>query len=93
MGTKLLREDKTNKPDFTYFAEMYQVSERITKILTMGEKKYARLNWRNCEDPQTYKESAMRHLMQYLSGQTDEDHLSAATVNLMILMDLEENKL
>ena len=90
--SKLLREDKTNKPDFTYFAEMYKVSERIAKSLMMGEKKYARLNWRNCEDPQTYKESAIRHLMQHVSGATDEDHLSAAAVNIMILMDLEENK-
>lgn len=87
---KLLREDKTNKPDFTYFGEMYSVSERIAKRLMMGEKKYARLNWRNCEDPQTYKESAIRHLMQYVNGQTEEDHLAAATVNLMILMDLEK---
>lgn len=86
---KLLREDKTGKPDFTYFAEMYRVSERIANRLKMGEKKYARLNWRNCEDPQTYKESAMRHLMQYMAGEVDEDHLAAATVNLMILMDLE----
>ena len=86
----LLREDKTNKPDFTYFAEMYKVSERIANRLKMGEAKYARLNWRNCEDPQTYKESAIRHLMQYLSGEVDEDHLAAATANLMILMDLEK---
>lgn len=86
---KLLREDKTNKPDFTYFAEMFKVSERIAKRLKEGEIKYARLNWRNCEDPQTYKESALRHLMQYLGGQTDEDHSAATIVNLMILMDLE----
>ena len=87
--SKLLREDKSRKPDFTYFAEMFKASERIVKRLQMGEKKYARLNWRNCEDPQTYKESAMRHLMQYLAGETDEDHLSASVANLMILMDLE----
>lgn len=87
--SKLLREDKSGKPDFTYFAEMYKVSERIVKRFQMGEAKYARLNWRNCEDPRTYKESALRHLMQYLDNQKDEDHLSASIANLMILMDLE----
>jgi hypothetical protein len=89
---KLLREDKSNKPDFTYFAELYKVSERLVKRFKEGEKKYARLNWRNCKDPQTYKESAIRHFMQYLDNQTDEDHIAAATVNLMILMDLENKE-
>lgn len=89
MATKLLREDKTGKPDFTYLGDMYSVFARLMQRLKMGEIKYARLNWRNCEDPQTYKESAIRHTLQYLNGQTDEDHLSAAIINLMILMDLE----
>lgn len=87
---ELLREDKTKKPDFTYFAEMYAPMERLAQRLKLGEQKYARLNWRNCEDPQTYKESALRHFFQYLNGQTDEDHLAAATVNMLILLDLEE---
>ena len=89
--TKLLREDKTGKPDFTYAGEMYQAFSRVLARFQMGEVKYARMNWRNCEDPQTYKESAVRHLMQYINGQTDEDHLSAAGANILILLDLEEN--
>lgn len=88
---QLLREDKSGKPDFTYIAEMYPSFARMMQQLTMGEKKYARLNWRNCEDPLTYKQSALRHLMQYINGQTDEDHLIASAVNLMILADLEEH--
>jgi hypothetical protein len=50
----------------------------------MGAIKYSRRNWLNCEDPQTYKESAARHLMQYIHGETDEDHLSAAAANILI---------
>lgn len=88
---KLLREDKTDKPDFTYIGEMYPVFARIMKRFQEGAVKYDRLNWRNCEDPQTYKESAVRHLMQYINNQKDEDHAVAAMVNLMILVDLEEN--
>lgn len=87
---ELLREDKTDKPDFTYVGVMYGAFARVLGRFQMGEKKYARLNWRNCEDPQTYKESAVRHLNQYLNGQTDEDHLGAAAANILILLDLEE---
>jgi hypothetical protein len=34
----------------------------------------------------------MRHLLKYLDGQTDEDHLVAATWNLMCAMWMEEKK-
>ena len=86
----LLREDKSKKPDFTYLGMVYEASARIAQRFMFGEKKYARGNWREAQEVQTYKESATRHLFQYLSGQTDEDHLCAAAVNLILLMDIEE---
>lgn len=86
----LLREDKTQKPDFTYLGMVYQTAARIVQRFQMGEIKYARGNWRECEDPQTYRESFIRHALQYLNGQTDEDHLAAAVANGIILMDLED---
>jgi hypothetical protein len=86
----LLREDKTQKPDFTYFGMVYAASARIAKRFMFGETKYARGNWREAQEVQTYKESLTRHLFQYLNGETDEDHLSAIAVNAIILMDLEE---
>lgn len=88
----LLREDKTAKPDFTYVGMVYSSIARIMQRFMMGEAKYARGNWRECEDILTYQQSAVRHLMQYLNGQTDEDHIAAAATNLIILMDLEELK-
>lgn len=87
---KLLREDKTEKVDWTYVGEMYGAFERVMKRFMLGAKKYSRTNWRNCTDNQTYKESLARHLVQYLNGKTDEDHLGALIVNALILMDLEE---
>lgn len=88
--TVLLREDKSQKPDFTYLGMVYGASSRISERFMLGEKKYARGNWRMAKELQTYKESATRHLFQYLDGQDDEDHLAAAAVNLIILLDLEE---
>lgn len=90
ISSTLLREDKSSKTDYTYLADLKPVIDRIMKRLKEGEIKYDRLNWRNCTDNQTYKESAIRHLIQYLSGMTDEDHLIASIINCMILADLEE---
>jgi len=88
--SKLLREDKSKKPDFTYFAVMYNVSERIAKRFQEGAEKYDYMNWRYAESTKTYQESAMRHLFQHFYGRDDEDHLAAAIVNLMIIADLED---
>jgi len=88
----LLREDKSLKPDFTYFGLVYGASARIANRFKEGEQKYARLNWREAKDIQTYKESVTRHLYQYLNGEADEDHLAAVAVNTIILMDLEEQE-
>ena len=91
MYQKLLREDKSQKPDLTYVGLMYEAFSRVMARFMMGEQKYARANWRNCEDPQTYKESFIRHALQYINGQNDEDHLAAAIANGLILLDLELN--
>lgn len=86
----LLREDKSTKPDFTYVGEMYDAFARIMFRFQEGAQKYSRMNFENAKDPQTYKESLARHLNQYVSGQQDEDHLSAVAVNAIILLHLEE---
>lgn len=87
--TLLLREDKTNKIDYSYLVELKPIIDRICQRFTEGEIKYARLNYRNCEDPLTYQQSALRHMFQYLNGDTDEDHGVATVINLLILLDLE----
>jgi hypothetical protein len=84
----LLREVKDGKVDYTYLVELKPLIDRICLRLTEGEKKYARLNWRNCEDPLTYQQSAIRHMFQFLAGETDEDHGIASVINLLILLDL-----
>lgn len=37
-------------------------------------------------------DSAMRHLLKYIDGQTDEDHLAAAATNLLMALWTEEKK-
>lgn len=88
----LLREDKSQKPDFVYLGMMYGALDRVVRRFMMGEEKYARGNWREAKEVLTYQQSAIRHLMQYLSGDDTEDHLAATAANVLILIDLEEQK-
>lgn len=87
----LLREDKTAKPDFSYVGEMYEAFARVMKRFEEGAAKYSRMNFENCEDPLTYEQSFIRHALQHINGQEDEDHLAACVANALILMHLEEN--
>lgn len=87
--SKFLREDKEGKPDFTLIP--YGPLKRIALRFGIGARKYSKFNWQEAPDTQTYKESLLRHTLQYINGDTDEDHLSAIAVNSMILMWLEDN--
>lgn len=92
-NASLMREDKSQKPDFTYVGELYDEFARVMRQLQYGETKYARLNFLNGGDDDallTYKKSASRHINQFLNGQTDEDHAAAAVVNIIICMNIQK---
>lgn len=59
--------------------------ERYAQHLTNGANKYAARNWMKAnskEELNRFKESAIRHFIQYIRGDTDEDHFSAIIFNL-----------
>jgi hypothetical protein len=87
--SELLREDKSDKPDFTIIP--YVALVRLAERFTLGAKKYDRDNYKHAsiEEIQSYRESALRHLYQYVDGQDDEPHLDAAMCNIAIVMFLE----
>ena len=58
---------------------------RIGEWLRLGAIKYNEWNWAKGIPVSRCYESAIRHLMQYLSGATDEDHLAALGCNLMFI--------
>lgn len=61
--------------------------ERVAIHYTNGAKKYEDPNnWKKGIPDESYKESAERHLMQYLLGKRDEDHLAAIVFNVFGLM-------
>ena len=63
---------------------------RLAKHFEMGAVKYGEHNWQKGIPIHSYIDSSVRHLMKYLDGQTDEDHLCAATWNLVAAMWTEE---
>lgn len=41
----------------------------VVQVLEFGAAKYARDNWKQCEDPERYLNAGIRHLVALLSGE------------------------
>ena len=65
---------------------------RIARHFEAGAKKYDDRNWEKGIPVGSFVDSAIRHLMKYLDGQTDEDHLCAAGWNVLCAMWTEEKR-
>jgi hypothetical protein len=68
---------------------------RWAELMDRGATKYGEENWRladSLEEARRFRASLMRHLDQYLAGQTDEDHGAAVFYNLSALEYLREVK-
>lgn len=86
-----MREPQDGKPRFDLllpegvpFAEQFLT--RFAVHMTKGAAKYEDRNWEKFSDKEALeraKASALRHIMQWLSGETDEDHAAAVVFNLM----------
>lgn len=56
---------------------------RLAKHYEGGAKIYAPRNWEMGQEVSRYLDSALRHLAQYIAGETDEDHGAATLWNLI----------
>lgn len=77
------RDVQDEKIDYTLLPSF--MLDRWAEHMTKGAKKYGRHNWQlanSQEELDRFKASAMRHMMQWLSGQDDEDHASAVMFNI-----------
>lgn len=66
--------------------------KRLAELYTRGAALYGDRNWELANGPEEinrFKSSAWRHFIQYMNGETDEDHGAAAVWNLFALMDKE----
>lgn len=78
------RDVTTDKIDFTlcFDGPMF---ERLAAHLTKGAQKYDKRNWMKAAGPEEmarFRESAARHFIQWLRGDTDEDHAAAVMFNI-----------
>lgn len=65
---------------------------RLSKHYEAGGKKYGDNNWQKGMPVSVLMDSAVRHLLKYLDGWTDEDHLAAACWNILNAMWMEEKR-
>lgn len=65
---------------------------RLAKHYEAGAKKYSDRNWEKGIFAHSFADSAFRHLVKYMDGWNDEDHLIAAIWNLCGLAWTEEKK-
>jgi len=59
--------------------------QRLAEHLTKGAVKYEPRNWMKAatdEEYDRFRQSACRHFIQYMRGDTDEDHFAAVVFNL-----------
>jgi hypothetical protein len=84
------RDTQEGKPDFSLImAEKMPYSEQLltrwADLMTRGADKYGARNWEKAcseEELARFKASAFRHFMQWMNGETDEDHASAVLFNI-----------
>jgi hypothetical protein len=83
------REIQDGKPDFSLLLtdQPYhdQLLTRWAELMERGAVKYGRRNWQLAcseEELARFKASAFRHFVQWISGETDEDHASAVLFNI-----------
>ena len=65
---------------------------RLSKHYEHGADKYGRWNYNRGVPVSSFMDSALRHIMKYLDGWDDEDHLAAAAFNILGAMEMEAHK-
>lgn len=63
-----------------------QFLTRLAALLTRGALKYGERNWEKAsgeEEVSRFRASALRHLLQWMCGENDEDHAAAVVFNLL----------
>lgn len=77
------RDIQTGKPRYDLIDREFL--RRLAIHLTKGAEKYGEENWRLAnseEEVRRFRSSAIRHLIQWLNEETDEDHMAAVAFNL-----------
>lgn len=63
---------------------------RLSRLYEAGANKYKPHNWESGMPISRYVDAAMRHLVKYMAGCDDEDHLAAVAWNVFAVMHHED---
>ena len=80
----MVRDVEDGKVDYTLILDG-PMFERWAVHLTKGAVKYQKRNWMKADSQdelERFKRSALRHLIQWLRGDLDEDHAAAIFFNI-----------
>jgi hypothetical protein len=87
----MVRDTQDGKPRFDLLIPLdvpyrHQFLTRVAELLGRGAEKYSDRNWEKASgsaELDRFKSSAHRHLMQWVAGESDEDHAAAVVFNLL----------
>ena len=82
------RDTQTGKPRYDLIG--HEGLTRLAGLMERGAAKYGPSNWRLGQPVSRYYASAFRHLIQWASGNRDEDHLSGVVFNIFGIMHIED---
>ena len=85
---KAIREPSTGKGRFDLITPFGLT--RLAKWYELGSKKYGDRDWEKGMTFSRYVDSAFRHLIKFMMGMEDEDHLAAAVWNLLCIIHHQE---
>lgn len=80
----MVRDVATGKTDYSLVLDG-PMFDRWAVHLTKGAQKYAKRNWMLAAgdaERERFRESALRHFLQWYRGEADEDHASAVFFNI-----------
>lgn len=81
----MVRDVQTDKPRYDLIGWGWKLIKRWAELVGRGAVKYGELNFEKActeEEMRRFKSSALRHMIQYYEGETDEDHAAACCFNL-----------
>jgi hypothetical protein len=80
----MVRDVADNKIDYTLVLDG-PMFKRLAIHLTNGAKKYSKRNWMKANglaELERFRESALRHFLQWFWNESDEDHAAAVFFNI-----------
>lgn len=99
-STGMKRDVQTDKPRYDLIGSGWNLIKRWAELVGRGAIKYGELNFEKAateEEMNRFKSSAMRHMVQWQMGETDEDHAAAVCFNIagyeMVMQKMRNTKL